>query len=312
MNTISLPKTQHLVVFQEVIRSGSIGSAAKELGLTQPAVSKIINDVEAYFGIELVVRKNTGVTLTQAGQVMLSWSESITREMKNMVDEMNSMTSNAVVDVSFGFPSLIAFTIMSGMIKKFKEVFPNAQVSMYEAQLSSFLPAVRDGRLDFAIGTLSDEMKLHDLHVEPLFESEFVLVASKSRTRTGITTLSALQNEQWVLPQTNMGYYSELLTTLQKNGISSENIVKTDSVVTIYNLVLNADFLTVIPCDMTTPFGSNQFITIPVEEALPVARYAAVWSKNYRIKKAASILVELAKEYSSYNCQRQKQLIEVD
>lgn len=44
-----------------------------------------------------------------------------------------------------------------------------------------------------------------------------------------------------------MGYYSELLTTLQRNGISIENIVKTDSVVTIYNLVLNADFLTVIP-----------------------------------------------------------------
>ena len=201
---------------------------------------------------------------------------------------------------------------MSGMIKKFKEVFPKAQVSMYEAQLSSFLPAVRDGRLDFAIGTLSDEMKLQDLHVEPLFESEFILVASKSRTCTGITSLSALKNEQWVLPQTNMGYYSELLTTLQNNGISSENIVKTDSVVTIYNLVLNADFLTVIPCDMTAPFGSDQFITIPVEEALPVARYAAVWSKNYRIKKAASILVELAKEYSSYNSCRRKQLIEID
>lgn len=45
---------------------------------------------------------------------------------------------------------------------------------MYEAQLSSFLPAIRDGRLDFAIGTLSDEMKLHDLHVEPLFESDFI------------------------------------------------------------------------------------------------------------------------------------------
>ncbi len=50
MSTILLPKTQHLVVFQEVIRSGSIGSAAKELGLTQPAVSKIINDIEDYFG----------------------------------------------------------------------------------------------------------------------------------------------------------------------------------------------------------------------------------------------------------------------
>ncbi|VTP80189.1 DNA-binding transcriptional activator TdcA [Leclercia adecarboxylata] len=77
------------------------------------------------------------------------------------------------------------------MIKKFKEVFPKARVSMFEAQLSSFLPAIRDGRLDFAIGTLSDEMLLQDLHVEPLFESEFVLVASKTRTCTGPTTLAS-------------------------------------------------------------------------------------------------------------------------
>ena len=49
------------------------------------------------------------------------------------------------------------------------------------------------------------------------------------------------------MPQTDMGYYNELLTTLQDNHISIENIVQTDSVVTIYNLVLNADYLTVIP-----------------------------------------------------------------
>lgn len=146
MNTLVLPKTQHLVVFQEVIRSGSIGSAAKSLGLTQPAVSKIISDVEAYFGVELIVRKNTGVTLTEAGQVLLSWSESITREMKNMINEMNSMTCNTVVDVSFGFPSLIGFTFMSDMIHKFKEVFPKAQVSMYEASsLHSCRPCATGG-----------------------------------------------------------------------------------------------------------------------------------------------------------------------
>ena len=66
MNTIILPKTQHLVVFQEVIKSGSIGSAARQLGLTQPAVSKIISDIESYFGVEVMVRKNTGVKLTAA------------------------------------------------------------------------------------------------------------------------------------------------------------------------------------------------------------------------------------------------------
>lgn len=86
-----------------------------------------------------------------------------------------------------------------------------------------------------------------------------------------------------------MGYYSELLTTLQRSGIRRENIVNTDSVVTIYNTVLNADFLTVIPCDMTTPFGSSQFVTIPIKEALPVARYAAVWSKKLPVKNRRGV-----------------------
>ncbi|MFW0764526.1 transcriptional regulator TdcA [Trabulsiella odontotermitis] len=310
MDNVLLPKTQHLVVFQEVIRSGSIGSAAKQLGLTQPAVSKIINDIESNFGIELMIRKNTGVTLTSAGQVLLTYSESITREMKNMVSEMNSLSCSSVVDVSFGYPSLIGFTFLSSMMKTFKEVFPKAQVSMYEAQLSSFLPALRDGRLDFAIGTLSEDMQLQDLHVESLFESEFAVVASQSRTCTGTTSLASLKNEQWVLPDTNMGYYKELLATLQSHHISTDNIVKTDSVVTIYNLVLNANFLTVIPCDMTAPFGSNQFITLPVEDELPVARYAAIWSRNYRIKKSASVLVELAKQYSSQDCTRRRRFAE--
>ncbi|HFZ8995904.1 TPA: transcriptional regulator TdcA [Citrobacter freundii] len=300
MDNFILPKTHHLLVFQEVIRSGAIGAAAKRLQLTQPAVSKIINDMESYFGTELMVRKSTGVSLTEAGQVLLSRSESITREMKNMVSEMNSLSGNPVIDVSFGFPSLIGLTFVSSMVAKFKEVFPKAQVSMYEAQLSSFFPALRDGRLDFAIGTLSEGMQLQDLHVETLFETEFVVIGNKSRTRSSSLTFAALKDEHWVLPHTEMGYYKDLLAILQKNHISSENITRTDSVITIYNLVMNANFLTVVPRDMVTPLGSDQFITLPVEDTLPLALYAAIWSKNYRVKKATAMLVDLAKEYS-YN-----------
>jgi LysR family tdc operon transcriptional activator len=298
MDNTTLPKTQQLIVFQEVIRSGSLGSAAKKLNLTQPAISKIISDMETYFGSELIFRKNTGVILTEAGKILLSYAESITRELKNLYSEIHQLAGNAVGDVSFGYPSLIGFTFLPDLIKEFKGLFPQVQLSMFEAQLSSFLPAIRDGRLDFAIGTLSDDMLLQDLHIELLFESEFILIANRTHPARGKTTLAALSHQPWVLPQTEMGYYSELLTTLQKNNIQREHIVKTDSIVTIYNLVLNADFITIIPRDMVAPFGSNQFVNIEVADALPVARYAAVWSKNYRINQPAAELVELARKYS--------------
>ncbi|MDU1297302.1 MAG: transcriptional regulator TdcA, partial [Enterobacter hormaechei] len=196
--------TRRLAIFIQLYHVNHTQTVAQQLGITQPAVSKIIGDMESYFGSELIVRRNTGVSLTEAGQVFLNWSEAITREMKNMVNEMNALTNSAVVDVSFGFPSLVGFTFMSEMVHQFKMTFPKARVSMYEAQLSAFLPAIRDGRLDFAIGTLSDEMKLQDLHVEPLFESEFVLVANRARIGNGTVRLASLQHEQWVLPETNM------------------------------------------------------------------------------------------------------------
>ncbi len=101
-----------------------LSARLQKLGLTQPAVSKIINDIEDYFGVELVVRKKYRCNINTCRSIVTLRSESITREMKNMVNEISGMSSEAVVEVSFGFPSLIGFTFMSGMINKFKEVFP--------------------------------------------------------------------------------------------------------------------------------------------------------------------------------------------
>lgn len=69
-----------------------------------------------------MVRKNTGVTLTPAGQLLLSRSESITREMKNMVNEISGMSSEAVVEVSFGFPFIDWFYFLC-QVKDFSYSF---------------------------------------------------------------------------------------------------------------------------------------------------------------------------------------------
>ena len=115
MNTFALPKTQQLVVFQEVIRSGSIGSAAKELGLTQPAVSKIINDIEAYFGVELVVRKNTGVTLSQragnAEPLLLTTRKTQSAFIKPVLDfipdcRLTQSLLHHIIQLSFAFDAM--------------------------------------------------------------------------------------------------------------------------------------------------------------------------------------------------------------
>ncbi len=211
------------MVFREVIRSESIGAGAKALGLTQPAVSKIIGDMESYFGSELTrPAKYRRLASPRPGRYF-NWSEAITREMKNMVNEMNALTNSAVVDVSFGFLRWSGLPLCRRWCISLNDLPEGAGIDAAKRSSPLFYRRSATGVSDFAIGTLSDEMKLQDLYVEPLFESEFVLVANRARIGNGTVRLASPSMSR-VPPETNMGYYSELLATLQRSAASAAKI----------------------------------------------------------------------------------------
>ncbi len=171
------------------------------------------------------------------------------------------------------------------MIHKVQELQKRRYPCTKPSSLHSCRPCATGG-WTFAIGTLSNEMQLQDLACRALFESEFCHGSQQVPNMHRHHHTGVVKDEQWVLPQTDMGYYSELLTTLQRN-ISIENIVKTIPVVTIYNLVLNADFLTVVRPSVYVRYRKRHVTRRTLRR-----RYE---DKNYRIKKPLRVLVELAK-----------------
>ncbi|BDH46914.1 HTH-type transcriptional regulator TdcA [Salmonella enterica subsp. enterica serovar Choleraesuis] len=291
-----LPKTQHLVIFQEVVRCGGIRAAARSLGLTQPSVTKTISDLEKNLGVELLIRNNLGIELTEAGRMFLSHARSIIQGLNRSVSEVKRTFDSRAVEIAFGFSSLISFTCLAQIVNQFKTHYPSASLVMQEAQLSSLLPALREGRLDFAIGTISPEMPLQDFNIVPLFVANFVYVAALKHPLANCQTLEALKNTRWVLPVTDMGYYNNLFCQLRRSGFNLDNVIRTDSVVTIYNLVASCRFITVLSEAMARPFGINTFTTIPINQPLPSANYALVWYKNARHSEPVEELIQLFTE----------------
>ena len=288
-----LPKTQHLIIFQEVVRCGGIRAAARSLGLTQPSITKTINDLESTLGVELFVRNNVGIEITDAGQLFLTHSRYIIKGLSRSVSELKRIFDNKSVEVSFGFSSLISFTTLPKIVNQFRIKYPDANLVMQEAQLSTLLPALREGRLDFAIGTISPDMPIQDLNIIPLFESEFVYVTSKNTPFSTCEDLRLLKDTRWILPETDMGYYNDLYCWLGVNGFNLDKVIRTDSVVTIYNLVAYSGFITVLSSLMAAPFGANDFSTIPIKDKLPKAKYALVWYKNAYHNPAVTDLINV-------------------
>lgn len=83
-------KFYQLVVFDQVVQSGSRLRAAQILNMTQPAVTKVIHEIESYFTAPLLVRSNRGVRLTELGEVVLRRARAMLAELRALTDEVQA------------------------------------------------------------------------------------------------------------------------------------------------------------------------------------------------------------------------------
>ena len=82
-------KLSQLLIFDRVIETGSILRSANDLGLTQPAVTKVIQELESSLGGVLFERSNRGVVPTDLGRVVGRRVKSLLAEFRHMTDELD-------------------------------------------------------------------------------------------------------------------------------------------------------------------------------------------------------------------------------
>ena len=137
-----------LAVLREVARAGSFAGAAAVLRHTPSAVSQQIAALERGAGAVLVHRSTRGVTLTDAGQVLLATADAIHAELQVAAHHLRALqvgepqTLTVVTFPSAGEPLLVPALIAAS---------PQAEVTVIEAEPDEALSAVRDGRADLAL-----------------------------------------------------------------------------------------------------------------------------------------------------------------
>lgn len=293
-----LPKLQQLKVFQQVIRSGSIRGAARALEQSQPAVSRTIRELEQILATQLIIRSSQGMTLTETGRAFALRMQLILEELQRAADEIQQLNQHSQGNVAIGCSSLLTLTVLPELIEAFKQPFPQTNLLIREAQLSTLLPALREGRLDFAVGTVSPELPLEDLVREPLFSASFCIIARLGHPLAQATSLDELREAKWLLPETDMGYYQQLRATL---GTFYQQLtrspIRSDSVTCGLNMVLEADYLTIVARAMSAPFHlQHRLVTLPID-TLPQAQYCVLYSQKSPLTVTARRFLDLLRAH---------------
>lgn len=298
-----LPKLQQIKVFNEVIRSGSIRAAAREMNQSQPALTRTLKELEHHLGATLLVRSNEGITLTEAGKSFAVRAHLILEELEKAADEIEQINKNTYGRVAFGISSLLGITILDAVIRDFKQTRSKTLINIKEAQLSTLLPSLRDGRLDFALGTLTEEMPLGDFIITPLFDAPFCIAGRKNHPLMHCSSLEELADAKWLIPETDMGYYHYIRQFIPFNHPDNPSApVLTDSIVCIMKLVTNSDYLTILAQARLSELHFGDVLSaLPVgRSSLPIGHYGLIYPRKRPLTQAAFEMVEQFK----WHCQQ--------
>jgi LysR family nitrogen assimilation transcriptional regulator len=134
--------------FLRVAELGSINRAAKELGLSQPALSRSLSQLEHDLGQQLVVRCRTGITITEAGSILASRGLALLREAGAIREELANDPAGRVV---VGMPAALRYLITLPALQVMRSRSPATAVRVHEGFNVFLHDMMKHGLLDMAV-----------------------------------------------------------------------------------------------------------------------------------------------------------------
>src|ERR1700704_2296769 len=125
-------RVRDLYILSTVVKSGGMAKAARQLAMTQPAVSIAIANLEHMLGVRLLDRSPRGVEPTIFADAMLKRSVAVFDELRESVKDVESLANPAVGELRIGSPESISATVLPKFIEQFSKKYPKVTVHLFE------------------------------------------------------------------------------------------------------------------------------------------------------------------------------------
>ena len=298
-------KLRDLHVFMTIVQRGSMAKAAEHLGVSQPAVSEILADLEHAVGVRLLDRGPRGVLPTVYGREMLERSLAAFDELKQGIRTIEFMADARVGEIRVGCAESVGSAILPPIIQRFSQQYPGMAVEVMQLVTPTLeLPELFDRSLDVVLARLvrpraeeSDE-----LNVEVLFHDELVIAAgthSKWAGRHEID-LTELANEPWILTPSNSWNHKILSEAFRARGLAMPRAcLTTFSLHLRANLLAMDHFITSFPSSVLR-FNAERFLLKALPVALPVRPWpiALVTLKNRTLNPVVQIFIDHVRAFT--------------
>ena len=282
-----------------VARSGSILKAANEIGITQPALSKCIAELEGTFGVRVFDRTNRGVTPTPHGEVLLRRATGVFEELRQAVDELGFITDGSRGELRIGGTPTICAGLLPRTISTVLNQHANFRFRVAELESGKLAGEVLARSLDFGIGREHTAGDNDNLVFDQLFDDRLFIVAGAQHplaSRRSVT-LEETANHEWILPATEGSMILQLRNEFRRQRLElPQSVVTTMSMLVRYELIATNCFLTVMYGSVLQFGNALRFLRVlplDVPAGIPIG---IIRVKNRTLAPSAELFMETARE----------------
>ena len=211
-------KLDEIEAFVAVVRNQSLSQAANSLALTQPAVTRRIQNFEEALGVALLDRNTKPLKTTPMGRAVYEQCRAIVREV-DMLRHLVTDDAPLAGVLRLGVAQTVADVAMLKALHALREAHPELQARVSTGWGSPLLQKVEDGELDAAVVLLPVNRTLPEALVGDVLGSlKLAVVARKGSMKKRIHTLADCQAQGWVLNPDGCGFRAGLQHALAAQG----------------------------------------------------------------------------------------------
>ena len=281
---------QHLRMFITVATHAHVSRAATELHMAQPAVSRMIHELErSCGGVALVEKIGRNVRLTEAGEALVVHAQSILAEVSAAQATMRARKGLLAGRVSIGTPPSVGVRLLPKNLSAFHQTYPDIELRIHQAGTNQLLQLLELGEIDIAIATLPVPSKNHV--IVPMFDEPLVAVVSMEHryaTRHRVM-LAELADEGFLLYPAGYEMHDVIVSACRAAGFVPRVVVDGGDVALLLRLAEANLGIALVPRLAVT--GEEDVTVLEITQPTLQRTMAVVYRSDRTLSAASQVMI---------------------
>ena len=292
---------RHLRVFLAVYQTQNVTRAAERLHMTQPTVTRAVQELERYYGVRLFERINRRLYITQSGRQLYARAVHIVGSFDRMEKELKNWDEFGLLRI--GATPTLASVLLPKTLMTCEKKHPKLRVRCSVENGTHLQEALADDRLDFAL--IEGEVAAEHLHAEPFSEDRLILLLPPDdpRRNAPALTLRELAESPLLLREKGSMGRSFLDRVFAAHDLPLEPLMESISTHAIIQAVHAGLGISFLPQRLIRHSVESGFVaTRAVDDEPFVRRNFAVWHEDKFLTRSARELLEDFRRCSADLC----------